>query len=230
MADIKEFSEAFPFYQKLTDAEKRLLNETVYYTSLESGEMMIEAGQRCAGIGFVISGTVRLYRLNEDGHEITLYYIRRGEVCVLSAACFLGKGSIDYPIGAIAEADSKIALLSFDTFGQLFEQSKTMREFLFTSLADRLFNLMEVVNGVAFKSINERLCEYIIKGTKNGKHPLYATHAEIARDIGTAREVVSRSLKSFERNNYIKLTRGRVDIIDMDGLVKYIGSTIPSRE
>lgn len=214
MQYIEEFRKVFPFYNNMTETDKEMLKNELRLIKLNAGEMMIKSGNLCTGIGFILSGTVRLYRLNEEGREITLYHINRGETCVLSAACYLGRGELDYPVLAIAETDAVVANINYEVFGKLFSQSKAMQTFFFNSFAERLFNLMEVVDVVAFKSISERLSDYLIKGTKNGMHPLYITHAQLAANIGTAREVVSRTLKSFEKRGLIKLARGKIEVLD----------------
>jgi CRP/FNR family transcriptional regulator len=192
----------------------RQLLENSIIKNAKDGEMILDITKQCSGIGFVLSGDIRFYRHSDEGREITLYHITRGNMCILTASCYLGKGYIDYPVGAVAETASKILFVSFDIFGKLFSESEALRKYFFTAMADRLYNVMDVIDGVAFRSVNSRLGEYILKKTMGGKHPLYATHSEIARDIGSAREVVSRLLKKLEKEEMVKLHRGKLEVSD----------------
>ena len=207
-----EFVSVFDFAQTMKKEHLDLLLGSSSVSNAEAGDIILDINKQCSGIGFVLSGDIRFYRHSDEGREITLYHITKGHMCILTASCYLGKGYIDYPVGAVAETNSKILFVSFDIFGKLFSESEAMRRYFFTAMADRLYNVMDVIDGVAFRSVNSRLGEYILKKTANGKHPLYATHSEIARDIGSAREVVSRLLKRLEKEEIVHLFRGKLEV------------------
>lgn len=213
-----EFASVFDFAQTMKKEHLDLLLGSSSVSNAEAGDIILDINKQCSGIGFVLSGDIRFYRHSDEGREITLYHITKGHMCILTASCYLGKGYIDYPVGAVAETASKILFVSFDIFGKLFSESESMRRYFFTAMADRLYNVMDVIDGVAFRSVNSRLGEYILKKTANGKHPLYATHSEIARDIGSAREVVSRLLKKLEKEEIVHLFRGKLEVVSAKSL------------
>lgn len=207
------FIKSFPFGVEMEEShlEEFLKNSVV--NKANAKEIILDVTKGCSGIGFIISGSIRFFRLSEDGREITLYHVSGGQMCLLTATCYLGKGYIDYPIGAVAESDSTILFIPFDAFGKIFGKSAAMQKFLFSSMADRLFNIMDVVGTVAFRSVSSRLCEFLISNSNHGKHSIYTTHNDIAREVGSAREVISRLLKGMENSGMIKLNRGKIDIL-----------------
>ena len=214
------FIKAFPFAKDMQKEHlEEFLNSSIV-SKPNAKDIILDVTKACSGIGFIVSGNIRFYRLSEDGREITLYHVLSGQMCLLTATCFLGKGYIDYPIGAVAECDSTIVFLPFDLFGRLFGKSDALQKFLFSSMSERLFNIMDVVGTVAFRSVSSRLAEFLIKNSNMAKHPIYSTHFEIANEIGSAREVVSRLLKSMENDGVLKLGRGRIDILKFEDLKK----------
>lgn len=209
---IDTLSEAFPFALDCEKWEKELINNMAYSEKAKSGDMLAGEGFKCKGAAFVIKGIIRVYRLAEDGRELTLYRIGPGETCILTMLCFLG--DTDYMSYAVVEEDTTMVVLPHNVFNQLFDKSPLWRNVVFKALTNKITELMMFVEEVAFNSMDKRLAVYLYetalaKSTKE----LKMTHEQIATELGTAREVVSRILKTFERQGMVKLARGVVTVI-----------------
>lgn len=142
--------------------------------------------------------------------EITLYEIDPGETCILNASCILSGQT--YPANAVTLSDSGLFLVPSAAFRRLISEHEMMREFVFTLLSRRLSGVMELVEEVAFGHMDERLLDYLVE--KSADNKLETTHQNIANDLGTSREVVSRLLKNYERKGRVKLSRNAVTLLD----------------
>jgi CRP/FNR family transcriptional regulator len=158
---------------------------------------------------------VRVQQLSESGREIVLYRITGGDTCVLTTASLLAHQH--YAAEAIAETAVDAIALPRDAFDRLMADSATFRDFVFRSYASRLTNLLLLVEEVAFGRMDTRLAERLV--ARCGADGIVAlTHHDLAVELGTAREVVSRQLKEFERRGWVTLERGRVIVTDEQGL------------
>ena len=164
----------------------------------------------CSGIAFLLSGSIRVYKCGESGREITLYEIGPGETCILNASCILGNKA--YPANAVTISEGELIMVPAHDFRRLLGSHETMRNFVFSLLSERLGEVMELVNEVAFRRMDERLMEYLVE--KSGDGVLLATHQKIASDLGTSREVVSRLLKDLERQGKLSLARNSISLLD----------------
>lgn len=206
---LSDFVNIFPDFKK---APKGLVRELLFEGTVRrmpSGTLLYREGDACPGIAFVLSGEIRVYKIGQTGREITLYEIGPGETCILNASCILSGAS--YPAHAATLTDVNLLLVPSGAFGRLVEGHKEMRHFVFTLLSRRLAGVMELVEEVAFGRMDERLMEYLIEKSEDGR--LDATHQRIANDLGTSREVVSRLLKDFERKGIVSLSRNSIHII-----------------
>jgi CRP/FNR family transcriptional regulator len=167
-------------------------------------------GDSCNAIAFILSGEIRIYRISELGREITLYEIGRGESCILNASCIIS-GS-NYPAHAVSLTAVDMLLVPAATFRKLLDEHSPMRTFIFGLLSKRLASVMELVDEVAFRRMDERLSEYLLEKAANGR--LERTHQQIANDLGTSREVVSRLLKDLERKGRVVISRSAVNLVD----------------
>jgi len=165
-------------------------------------------GDSCPAIAFLLSGTIRVYKCGESGREITLYEIGAGETCILNASCILGNNS--YPANAVTTRAGEMLLVPAHEFRRLLGSHEMMLAFVFSLLSERLTEVMELVNEVAFGRMDERLLDYLIE--KSADCVLGATHQKIANDLGTSREVVSRLLKELERQGKVSLARNEITI------------------
>jgi len=205
-ADIKK---AFPFIAELGDKQDDFLN-SLHHQRLEPGMVLIDENRGCSGVILVLSGTIRIYKLSSDGKEITLYRIGRGETCVLTVACMLGRGDIPFPVSASAEQVSDVVFIPVETFKKYFYEIPSIQKFFFSSMSAKFYSLLGLLENVTFKRTSDRLEDFLITKTAGGTYPLYATHEAIASELGTAREVISRLLKEMEAKGQVSLNRGKI--------------------
>ncbi|MGI6050489.1 MAG: Crp/Fnr family transcriptional regulator [Acetivibrionales bacterium] len=206
IADIKK---VFPFVNELGDKEDQFFN-MLYHKKLGPDMVLLDEDKSCSGVVLVLSGTIRIYKLSEDGKEITLFRIGRGETCVLTIACIMGTGDIPFPVAAATEQASEIVLIPVETFKKCFYEIPAIQKFFFTSMSAKFYSLLGLVENITFKRTSDRLTDFLITKTAGGAYPLYATHENIASEIGTAREVVSRLLKEMEGKGQVSLSRGKI--------------------
>jgi CRP/FNR family transcriptional regulator len=155
--------------------------------------------------------------LSEEGKEITLYRIFAGDVCVLSASCILE--SINFDVQVDAEEDSRCCILSPASFLRVSERKPEMKNFLLEKTVSRFSEVMWVMQQILFMSFDKRLAIFLLNEAENAKSPeIKLTHEQIAKYMGSAREVVSRMLKYFSSEGYVELSRGGVTITDFDAL------------
>ena len=203
-----EFSEQFPRFLPRQGLIEGLL-ECAHRQPFPAGMHLYWEGDSCSGIAFLLSGTIRVYRCSEAGREITLYEIGPGETCILNASCILGEKP--YPANAVTLTEGEFVLIPADSFRRMLDLHETLRTMVFSLLSERLGDIMELVNEVAFRRMDERLMEYLVEKSGNGL--LLATHQKIASDLGTSREVVSRILKEFERQGKVALSRNEIMLV-----------------
>jgi CRP/FNR family transcriptional regulator len=170
------------------------------------GKVLFCPGAACEGYLLVLEGSLRVALLGEGGHEILLYRVGPGESCVLTTACLLGRRT--YPAEGVVEAELAGLLLPTPTAEALLDGSRTFRRFALAQIADRLAELLALVSEVAFRRMDARLAAWLAERAARFGPRLEVTHEAIAKELGTAREVVSRLLKEFERRGHLRLARG----------------------
>lgn len=204
--------EKFPFYAAMSETEKALLRDKAMPREISKGQIMMGDNNRCTGIPMVISGKLRLFRTSEKGRELTLYRIGEGEVCILAAVCALGDTKYDFAMEA--EKDSELATLPPDVFKELLYRCDPFRIFVFNELAFRLILSIDTIEMLIFMSIEERLVEYLQRSA-NAAGEVKATHEQLAVELGTSREVVTRQLQKMAEKGILTLKRGKI-------ILKYI--------
>lgn len=204
-----DFQNIFHPFKKSPDNLINNILSTSRPKRIPAGTRIYAEGDACTAIAFVISGEIRVYKISENGREITLYEIGHGETCILNASCILSGKT--YPAHAETIAETELLLVPSDVFRQLVRDHESMRDFVFSLLSQRLSNVMELIEEVAFGKMDERLWDYLIEKSDNNK--LDATHQKIANDLGTSREVVSRLLKDFERKKLVILSRNAITLL-----------------
>jgi len=199
-----------------TDSWNTLL-VNVKRVMLSPGEIIFHDGDLCNNYLFVISGVVRVQKLSQTGHEITLYRIRSGEVCEITTSCLLA-GDM-YHAEAIAENEVTAIIVPSHFFLEALKDSKTLQNYVYSNVENGFNSLLELIGEIAFESVDSRLARCLIKNCEN-KHFVLTTHHDLAANIGTAREVISRMLKRFETRGWVALRRGKITILDYDALEK----------
>lgn len=194
----------------MSKEHKRVFLSHSAVKKLGKGQLMIGDYNRCEGIPFVLSGSIRLFRISENGRDLTLYKVRAGEICVLAAIC--AYANLEYDFTAEGLEDSVLSVLPPDTFNHLIQNSGQFREFIFSSLADKLIMALNTIEFLKFPSIEDKIKNYLYKSAEDNM-VVKTTHEAIAKDIGSSREVVSRKLKELEENGNVKLQRGKIKIL-----------------
>jgi CRP/FNR family transcriptional regulator len=204
-----DFIKAFPGFGTGPEELVRDLLQSGRSAVIPQGRQIYSEGDACSAIAFVLSGEIRVYKVGQTGREITLYEIGPGETCILNASCILSEKS--YPAHAASVSDVSLLLVPSTDFRGLVARYERMRDFVFTLLSERLSGVMELVEEVAFGRMDERLSDYLVEKAENGL--IGATHQQIANDLGTSREVVSRLLKDMERKGNVRLSRNEVRLL-----------------
>jgi CRP/FNR family transcriptional regulator, anaerobic regulatory protein len=208
--------ETFPFFSTLPPRSRDAILSKAVGKKLAHKQVLASGGAECAYLPFVLDGTLRIYKASESGREITLYRIERGESCVLSATCILNGGG--FPAIAEAEGDTEVALLPARLFTRLVEDNVLWRRFMFDLYAKRLENVLTLVDEVAFHHMDSRLAAHLVRQAGTRQKVVTMTHGEIAAELGTSREVVTRILSDFEADGLIATSRGRIRIHKPDVL------------
>ena len=197
--------------------DSRLL-DAAQTVSVPSGAVAFRKGDACRNFILVLAGCVRVQLSSEGGREVTLYRVRPGDTCALTTSCLVGKE--DYPAEAVVEEDVTALMIPDSEFRQALLDSEPFRLFVFRGFSGRLCAIVSRMEMVTLRTIDERLADYLLKGGVDVLSNI--THQGLASEIGTAREVVSRKLSSFESDGLIKSTRGRIEILDRGKLAALV--------
>jgi len=216
-ADLNELLLAtFPFFSTLPARSREAILSRAVGKKLSHKQVLVSGGTECAFLPFVVDGTLRIYKASDSGREITLYRIEKGESCVLSATCILNGGG--FPAIAEAEGETEVVLLPALLLTRLVEDNAEWRRFMFGLYAKRLENVLTLVDEVTFHHMDSRLAAHLGRQAGERQKVVTRTHGEIAADLGTSREVVTRILADFETNGLIATSRGRIRILRADAL------------
>ncbi len=182
-----------------------------------AGENVHSTDRECLGVLLVRTGELRAYILSEDGREVTLYRMSPGDTCIFSASCVLN--SITFEVHIDAEADTSAFLINIAAFGKLKEQNVYVENFAYKNAVERFSDVMWAMEQILFMSFDKRLAIFLLDETaKTGALEIRLTQEQIARYIGSAREVVSRMLKVFQKQGIIEQSRGVIRILDKEKL------------
>jgi len=181
---------------------------------ISAGTVAFEEGAPCPSYLMIISGRVRVVKPTSMGRELLLYRVTPGDNCILTVSCLLGDCS--YPACGVVEVDLVGVSISRRIFLQLVEQSPEFRSYIFRFFGERVTQLMELINAVAFRRLDQRLAALLLL-----HGPVIATtHQSLADELGSVREVISRILEDFQTQNIIRLDRGQVNVLDREELWK----------
>lgn len=204
--------EYYPFLQDLNEELKELIFTNIRVNKYKVGEKIFSNNVSCIGFSFILEGRLRIYKIGDDGREVTLYKISSGDSCFNTILCALS----DSQEAAFSEVEENavIAILPMNFFKIYLLENKEFLKYIIKNLYNKFETVVESFENVAFRSIESRIIDYFNKKLKenNGSTIIYTTHEKIAADIGSSREVVSRCLKSFEKKGILFLERGKIKI------------------
>ena len=200
----------FQGLSRLPERIRGILDARSTVITMPKGTVIFGPGNSPENLLFLLDGTVRVQQLSENGREIVLYRVQAGESCVMTTACLLAYE--DYSAEGVAETDITAAAIPRAVFDDLISQSKEFRTFVFSGYSKRITDLFHVIEDIAFQRMDIRLAQKLLD-LKQGV-TVKATHQQLAAELGTAREVISRQLSEFQRRDWIKQTRGNVELLD----------------
>ena len=194
-----------------------LLDEALVRTAT-SGTVMFDERNACQAFPLLIEGTIRVSKTAQNGRELQLYRVVPGEACMLSSSCLLG--NVPYSARGVAESDLVLVALPQPVFSRLLAEHEPFRTYVFSLFAERVSELMELVEAVAFQRLDRRLATLLLgKG-----RVIRTTHQVLAEELGSVREIVSRLLKSFADQGLVALERERIEILNPQGLRQVAGT------
>ena len=205
----------FPPLQDLPADERRRLCEAAQAITLPAGKTVFAPGRPPEHFMLLVEGVVRVQQTAPGGREIVLYRVTGGETCIMTTACLLSHEA--YAAEGVTETEVKAIAIPKSAFDELIGRSPGFRRLVFSDYSNRIADLMHVVEEVAFERIDKRLAQKIL-ARADVEGEVAATHQALAVELGTAREVVSRHLKEFQRRGLVELERGRLRLADRAGL------------
>lgn len=220
--DLEYIHEKFDFWNKLNETDSNIIENTIAKISYEKGTNIHNADTECLGLLLIKSGGLRVYILSDDGREITLYRLNPGDTCILSASCILNNITFDVHIDT--EDYTELYLLNVNTFSRISSENVYVENFALKNALDRFSDVMWALEQILFMGIDKRLAIFLLdESSKNNSSEIHLTHDQIARYIGSAREVISRMLKNFQTEGILELARGSIKITDKNKLKEIVG-------
>lgn len=189
--------------------------------SVPAGTQVFAPGQTADNLLLLLEGTVRVQQKSDTGREVFLYRVHAGESCVLTTACMLAFE--DYSADGIAETDVTAVAIPRKTFDDLAAKSSVFREFIFTAYSRRITDLFTLIDDIVFQRMDVRLASRLLE-LSNTDNVVRATHAFLGTELGTAREVISRTLSEFQRRGWVEQSRGEVRLTGREGLERMVKS------
>ena len=213
---ITKLYEAYPILAQIDKDNNGILSQRATFKELLSDEYLTTHEGECIGFLFVISGSIKIQKINEKGEETNLYNVEKGQLCHESLSCFMNCKSLN--IIARALQDSKICIIPFDIINNYLLHDTLFLQYIYKDLYHKFKLIVNVKEEVKHESLTNRLVKLLIdKKSKN----IYLTHNDLAFELDSAREVVSRKLKELERKGYLKLGRGKIQIEkDLSEIIK----------
>lgn len=204
---IKKLYEAYPILAQIDDNNKNLVSDKAVFKRILSGEYLLAPNNECLEFLFVISGKIKIQKLNEKGEETNLYNLERGQLCHEALSCFMNCTTLDILGKAIV--DSEICIIPFDSVNKYLLNDSLFLQYIYKDLYSKLKIIINSKEQIKHESLKSRLVKLLIY--KNSKN-IYSTHSELAFELDSSREVISRKLKELEQMGYLKLSRGKIQI------------------
>lgn len=212
---MNNWRQLLPELEKSADDIVCQLFDNSLVVTLEKNSTVFHQGDTCSNYLIILDGKVKVFTRAENGREILLYRLFTGDSCVLTTSCLFGNKN--YPAEGKTETAVTALAIPVTQFNEALQQSTTFREMVFSAFSSHLSELITLVEEVAFGKIDVRLAKLLLSQC-NDENTLTSTHQNIATELGSAREVISRQLKELESKGYIIINRGSINIIDSTAL------------
>lgn len=221
--------EKLPYWKYLTGKEKSMVRNGIYLKNYKKGEFIYRPGKDdCLGSLYLLQGDLRAYILSPDGREVTLFRLHEGDTCVFSATCLFRQ--ITFETFLVAEEDCFVMVVNATIFSKLTEENLEVRCFLYELLSERFSAVMLTMQQILFFSFDRRLAYFLLQEQERlHTDEIHMTHEQIARYLGSAREVVARMLKRFSEAGLVDLNRGLIRITDREALLKIAEPSLITR-
>lgn len=212
-----DFSQYFPIWSKLTDDQRQRITQRVVRREVKKGTLLHDGSNECTGLLLVRAGQLRAYIPSDEGREITIYRLFDRDMCLFSASCIMR--SIQFDITVEAEKDTELWLIPPDVYQSVMNESAAVANYTNEVMASRFSEVMWLMEQIMWKSLDKRLAAFLAEEAAiEGSETLKLTHETIAKHLGSHREVITRMLRYFQSEGWVKVSRGTVEILDMDAL------------
>lgn len=210
-SDITFLKNSIPFYNTLTFDEQEDFNKNSFHTVFKANQFSHIAQKECSGLFVILNGSLRAFLNSPDGKEITLYKLLNGDCCIFTASCIFN--NINFNVNVEALEDTEIIVLPSQYVDSIQNNNIAFQKYILQLTQSKMSEVIWIIEEILFSSFDKRLKDYLLNFNSN---TIVTTHNTIAKDLGTAREVVSRMLKHFENEGIVKLSRGIIEIIDLE--------------
>ncbi len=210
--------QALPLLRQASPDVVNAFRRAAFIARIPAGRDVFVEGDDVDGIALLISGAVRVYKVGETGREITLYRFGTGESCILTANAIMSRQS--FSAIATVEQDAEAVMIPADVFRGWVRQYDLWHDFVFTLLSQRLARVLEIVDEVTFRRMDLRIASLLLQRGQV-QNPISITHQEIAAELGSSREVISRLLENMAAQGLVRVLRGSLEILDFDRLAQF---------
>lgn len=221
-AHADQWLSLFPGLAQLDPAHLQRARTSMTFKRLNEGDMAYRQGASCPSYVMCLEGRTRVFKASETGREIMLYRVGAGETCVLTTSCLLAGRS--FPAESVAETPGLLAAIPAPVFHDLMQASQPFRQFVLDNYGQLMSRLIMLVDEVAFTSLDLRLARKLV-AEADDKGIVATTHQQLALDLGSVREVISRYLREWERKGWIHTARGAIEVADRKALARYGGGS-----
>ena len=206
---VAEFQQVFPDIYERSTVE--VILETAKLKKLRADDWMVDIGDPIVYMPLLLKGQLRILREDEEGHELLLYYIRPGETCAMSLTCCSGNAVSN--VRAVAEEDTDLLLLPIQIIDEWTTKYPSFKSFILKTYQKRFEELLNTIDSIAFHNLDDRLSQLLKQKSEKEGRELKTTHQELANQLNSSREVISRLLKQMERKGKIQMGRNKITLL-----------------
>jgi len=219
-SDLDFIKNGLPFWKYLPESDKKLVIGNITKNEIIEGTQLITGSSECSGLFLVNSGRIRAFIVSEEGREITLYRLSSNDLCIMSASCIMS--DLNFSVYLEVEGSGILYILPTGIYDSISSRNINVKEFTISVISEKFSQVMNTIDRVFFAGIPRRIAYFLLEQKEmNNSNILKFTHDDIAKNIGSVREVVSRSLKDFENKGIIKLSRGKLEILNSKNLENF---------
>ncbi len=218
MIDLSQFprvARVLPVLKGASPELTRAFQQAAFLARIPAGKDVFTEGDEVGAIALLLSGVVRVYKIGETGREITLYRFGLGQSCILTANAILSRQS--FPAIATVEQEAEAVMIPAGTFREWVQRYDLWRDFVYDLLSQRLVSMMAIVDEIAFRRMDSRVASLLLLRCQVN-NPIQITHQEIAAELGSSREVISRILEDFAAQGAVRSTRGMIEVLNVSWL------------